>query len=202
MKILAATNNSHKLHELRTMLSPLGLEILSAKDVGGIPEVIEDADSFAGNASKKACEVAKELNIACLSDDSGLCVDALNGEPGIYSARYGGPGLDDHGRCLKLLESMATQEDRKAHFACVIAFAMPNGSLFATSEGLCKGSLATELSGKGGFGYDPMFIPGGYAKSFAELGEEIKNKVSHRKLALENAIEQGVIERFIKANEN
>ena len=196
MKLLAATNNQHKLHELRTILEPHGFEILSAKDVGGIPDVIEDADSFEGNAAKKACEVAQATQLPVFSDDSGLCVDALDGHPGIYSARYGGPHLDDTGRCLKLLDELKETTKRSAHFACVIAVASPSGEVLGTAYGKCEGHISQEMKGSDGFGYDPLFLPAGHNQSFAELGEEIKNSLSHRKNALEIALKSGLFNKL------
>ena len=196
MQLLAATNNKHKLHELKSILEPLGFKILSASDVGGIPEVIEDADSFEGNAAKKASEVALAKNLPVFSDDSGLCVNVLDGRPGIFSARYGGPGLDDKGRCLKLLAELDGESNRQAHFACAIAIASPDGKVLGTTYGKCEGDLATEMHGDQGFGYDPLFIPKGFQKSFAELGEDTKNSLSHRKNALEIAISTGLFNQL------
>ena len=188
MKIIAATNNKHKVVEIKAILAPIGIEVLSAAEVGGMPDVVEDADSFEGNAAKKAVECALSLKLPVLSDDSGLCVDALDGRPGIYSARYGGPGLDDKDRCNLLLKELENCEDRNAHFACVVALANADGKILGTAMGKCEGRIDTEMNGNGGFGYDPLFIPDGYKESFAELGEDVKNSLSHRKNALENAL--------------
>ena len=196
MKIIAATNNKHKLVELRAILKQLGIEVLSASDVGGIPDVIEDADTFVGNASKKAIESSAFLGMPVLSDDSGLCVDSLDGRPGVFSARYGGPGLNDTDRCNKLLDELKDCDKRKAHFACVIALADGKGNLIGCSMGKCQGHIAENMTGKEGFGYDPLFIPDGYEQSFAELGEETKNSLSHRKNALANAIADGLFDKL------
>ena len=196
MKIVAATNNKHKLVELKAILSQLGIEVLSAAEVGGIPDVVEDADTFVGNASKKATESAIHLGMPVLSDDSGLCVEALDGRPGVFSARYGGPGLDDKDRCHKLLNELKNCDNRWAYFACVIALADKNGALIGSSMGKCLGNISDEMRGEEGFGYDPLFIPNDYDQSFAELGEEIKNSLSHRKNALEKAIADGLFDKL------
>ena len=196
MKIVAATNNKHKLVELKAILSQLGIEVLSAAEVGGIPDVVEDADTFVGNASKKATESAIHLGMPVLSDDSGLCVEALDGRPGVFSARYGGPGLDDKDRCHKLLDELKNCDNRWAYFACVIALADKNGALIGSSMGKCLGNISDEMRGEEGFGYDPLFIPNDYDQSFAELGEEIKNSLSHRKNALEKAIADGLFDKL------
>jgi len=196
MKIVAATNNKHKLVELKAILSQLGIEVLSAAEVGGIPDVVEDADTFVGNASKKATESAIHLGMPVLSDDSGLCVEALDGRPGVFSARYGGPGLDDKDRCHKLLDELKNCDNRWAYFACVIALADKNGALIGSSMGKCLGNISDEMRGEEGFGYDPLFIPNDYEQSFAELGEEIKNSLSHRKNALEKAIADGLFDKL------
>ncbi len=191
MKILAATNNKHKLKELREILAPHGIEVLSAADAGGIPEIEEDQDSFLGNAQKKALEVAKAKNMTVFADDSGLCVDALNGEPGIYSARYAGENKTDSDRNLKLLNKLGNNKNRAAKFVCVIVLASPT-KILGHAIGECHGTIAEKIRGENGFGYDPIFIPNGYDKSFAELGDKVKNELSHRSLALKNALKMGL----------
>ncbi|MCM8532462.1 MAG: RdgB/HAM1 family non-canonical purine NTP pyrophosphatase [Lentisphaeraceae bacterium] len=190
MKILAATNNAHKLEELKEILGPQGIEVISGKEAGGIPEVIEDKDTFEGNASKKAIETAQAKNMFVFSDDSGLCVEALDGRPGVYSARYAGENATDTDRMNKLLGELEGKETRAAKFVCTIALATPEG-LIGTATGECHGTIASAPQGNEGFGYDPLFIPDGYDKTFAELGEDIKNKLSHRGNALKKAISQG-----------
>ena len=191
MKILAATNNKHKLEELKNILGPQGNEVISAAEAGGIPEVDEDQATFEGNALKKATETAKAKNMIVFADDSGLCVDALDDRPGIYSARYAGPNASDDDRMQKLLGELADKNDRSAKFVCVIALASPEGAI-GTARGECPGKIASSPTGNDGFGYDPLFIPDGYEKTFAELGEDIKNSLSHRGVALKKAIEQGL----------
>lgn len=191
MKILAATNNKHKLEELKSILAPMGIEVISAAEAGGIPEVDEDKLTFEGNALKKATETAKAKSMIVFADDSGLCVDALDGRPGVFSARYAGPDASDTDRMNKLLGELQNKEDRSASFVCVIALASPEGEI-GTARGECPGHIAMSPAGTDGFGYDPLFIPKGYDKTFAQLGEEVKNSLSHRGNALKKAIEQGL----------
>ena len=190
MKLLAATNNKHKLEELTTILQPQGISVISAAQAGGISDVVEDGDTFEANAIKKALATAKEKNMMVFADDSGLCVDALDGRPGIYSARYAGPDATDADRMQKLLGELANKKDRTARFVCVIAIATPKG-LIGTARGECVGTIGAKPQGNEGFGYDPLFIPNGYDQTFAELGEDIKNSMSHRGNALEKAIKEG-----------
>lgn len=193
MKILAATSNKHKLEELKKILAVQGVEVISPLDVGGIPEVIEDKTTFEGNAAKKAVETARAKNMTVFADDSGLCVDALDGRPGVYSARYAGPQATDADRIAKLLGELQACKKRSARFVCVVALASPDG-LMGTATGECHGHIAQAPSGKGGFGYDPIFIPQGYDKSFAELGDKVKNSLSHRGRALHKALATGLFE--------
>jgi XTP/dITP diphosphohydrolase len=187
MEILAATNNGHKLMELRAILEPQGITVLSAADVGGIDEVVEDADTFEGNALKKAIETAAAKKMIVFADDSGLCVDALDGRPGVLSARYAGDNASDTDRMSKLLGELEQHNDKTARFVCVIALASPKGSI-GTARGECLGRINHTPLGNDGFGYDPLFIPDGFDKTFAELGEEVKNSLSHRGNALKKAI--------------
>ena len=190
-EILAATNNKHKLEELRTILGQHGIKVISAAEAGGISEVVEDADTFEGNAAKKAIETAQEKGMTVFADDSGLEVDALNGAPGIYSARYAGPNASHQDLYEKVLKELEGVEDRSARFVCVIALATPEG-LIGTTRGTVEGKIALQAQGEDGFGYDPVFIPNGYDQSFAELGEEIKNSMSHRGNALKKSLEAGL----------
>jgi XTP/dITP diphosphohydrolase len=193
MKILAATNNAHKLEELKTILEPEGIQIISGREAGGIPEVVEDKDTFEGNAIKKAIETALTKNMLVFSDDSGLCVDALDGRPGVLSARYAGENATDSERMSKLLGELDGKSSRKAKFVCVIALASPEG-LIGTATGECHGEIALEPQGNDGFGYDPIFIPNGHQESFAQLGEDIKNSMSHRGNALKKALDAGLFQ--------
>ena len=180
MKLLAATGNKGKLDELKKILAGEGIEIISPDEVGGIPEVVEDKDTFEGNACKKALETAIAKNMTVFADDSGLEVEALNGEPGIYSARYADT---NEARISKLLKNLKGESNRKANFTCVIALASPDG-IIGTAEGKVFGTIAEEPYGNGGFGYDPVFIPEGFDKTFAEMDLAMKNKISHRSRAV------------------
>lgn len=191
MKILAATNNKHKLVELRDILGSHDIEVISAAEAGGVPEVDEDQPTFEGNALKKAVETAKAKNMIVFADDSGLCVDVLDGRPGVYSARYAGPDATDSDRINKLLGELEGLNNRNAKFVCVIALASPEGAI-GTALGECHGQISTSPTGDQGFGYDPVFIPEGYDKSFAELGDDIKNSLSHRGNALKKALQDGL----------
>jgi len=186
-EIIVATGNRHKVQEIGEILSPLGYDVKSANDVGGMPEVVEDAETFEGNAVKKAVETAKALGRMVLADDSGLEVFALNGEPGVYSARYAGEGGNDGRNLAKLLAKMEGVAERSARFVCVIAVAAPDG-LVGTAEGEVRGRIALASMGQGGFGYDPAFIPDGYEQTFGQLPQEVKNSLSHRSNALKAAI--------------
>lgn len=192
MKILAATNNAHKLKELRTILAPQGVEVLSAEDVGGIPEVEETGETFRDNAVLKAEEVAKATGLTVFADDSGLEVFAIDCEPGVYSARY---AETDDARMAKVLEKLADKHDRSARFVCVIALATPDG-LIGTAEGEVRGDIAEAPRGDSGFGYDPIFVPGGSSRTFGEMSSQDKDSISHRGRALEAAIAQGLFEEI------
>ena len=181
--IVAATGNRHKVQEMQEILAERGYNVVSAQEMGGMPDVVEDAGTFEGNATKKALETARFLNCTVLADDSGLEVLALNGEPGVYSARYAGEGGNDGRNLRKLLDKMRDVTDRRARFVCVIVVASPDG-VIATSRGEVYGRIALEAAGEGGFGYDPGFIPDGYDKTFGQLPPEVKNSLSHRANAL------------------
>ena len=183
LKIFLATGNKHKIEEISDIFSDIeNVEILSIKDGVEIPEVIEDGTTFEENSKKKAVEIAKFLNMITIADDSGLCVDALNGEPGVYSARYSGTG-DDLKNNEKLIENLKDVENRKAKFVSIITLAKPNGETFSF-EGEILGEIIDNPRGNTGFGYDPHFYVEEYQKTLAEL-PELKNKISHRAKALE-----------------
>ena len=183
LKIFLATGNKHKIEEISDIFSDIeNVEILSIKDGVEIPEVIEDGTTFEENSKKKAVEIAKFLNMITIADDSGLCVDALNGEPGVYSARYSGTG-DDLKNNEKLIENLKGVENRKAKFVSVITLAKPNGETFSF-EGEILGEIIDNPRGNTGFGYDPHFYVEEYQKTLAQL-PELKNKISHRAKALE-----------------
>ena len=187
MKIVFATNNLHKLSEIRQILGNQ-YEVLSLSDIGCHADIPETADTFEGNALQKAQYVFDHYHLSCFADDTGLEVDALNGAPGVFSARYaGGEGHDSEDNMWKLLAVLAENNNRKARFRTVIALLLIDGEKTVTKlfEGIVNGSIIREKRGTEGFGYDPIFQPDGYDQTFAELGMEIKNKISHRARAVE-----------------
>lgn len=183
-KLIFASRNRGKIVEITEMLAPLGIKVVSALDVN-LPEVDETGTTFEENAALKALSGAKITGVPCLADDSGLCVNALNGRPGVYSARYAPDRNFDKGMDKLLAEIAQTgSADRSAYFACVLVLGFPDGT-YQHFDGRCNGTIAKSKTGAGGFGFDPVFIPEGYDKTFAELGAEIKNKISHRGTALQ-----------------
>ena len=182
-KFVLATHNPKKLEELRDILSGLGVEVVSPAGAGVDIEVEETGTTFAENAMLKAQAISAAAKLPAIADDSGLCVDALNGGPGVYSARYGGEDLDDRGRCMLLLSNLRGQTTRAAHFSCAIACAFPDGRTL-TAEGRCDGAIAFAPLGDGGFGYDPLFLLTEKGKTFGQLSPEEKSAVSHRGKAL------------------
>ena len=184
MKFVLATHNQKKLREMDEILSAYGVEVVSPKELGIDLEVEETGTTFAENAMLKAKAICEAAGLPAIADDSGLCVDALSGAPGVYSARYGGEGLDDVGRYRLLLENLRGQTSRTAHFACAIACAFPNGDTL-TAEGKVEGTIAFAPMGEGGFGYDPIFFYPPLRKTFGQLTAEEKHGISHRGKALE-----------------
>ena len=195
MKFVLATHNPGKLKEMGDILARFGVEVVSPKDLGITVDVEETGATFAENAMLKAKAICAAAHLPAIADDSGLCVDALNGGPGVYSARYGGDGLDDRGRYMLLLNNMRGQTTRAAHFACAIACAFPNGDTL-TAEGRCDGTIAFAPMGEGGFGYDPVFFVPEKAKTFGQLTAEEKSAISHRGRALESFV--GKLETYLK----
>ena len=183
MKFVLATHNPGKLREMADILSHLGVEVVSPADVGITVDGEETGTTFAENAMLKAKAICAAAGLPAIADDSGLCVNALNGAPGVYSARYGGEGLDDVGRYRLLLENLRGQTTRAAHFACAIACAFPDGKTL-TAEGRCDGAIAFAPLGEGGFGYDPVFLVPEKGKTFGQLTAEEKSEISHRGRAL------------------
>jgi len=181
--IVLATGNVNKVRELRALLKDAPVELKSLKDYGPLPEVVEDGKTFDENAYKKAYHYARVLGLACLADDSGLVVDALDGRPGVYSARYAGPEATDWDNCEKLLQEMEGKENRAARFECVLSLATPGGPAL-TWEGRCHGEITTSRRGESGFGYDPVFFSPELGKTFAEVSMEEKGRVSHRGRAM------------------
>jgi XTP/dITP diphosphohydrolase len=199
MNLFLATANRHKIEELTAILRASGVaaEVSAPSVLGGMPPVDEDGATFEANARKKALALAEKIpgSIAGISsawavaDDSGLCVDALDGAPGVISARFAGAGASDAantGKLLELLEQVAAPK-RSAAFRCCIVAASPDGRTFAF-EGRCPGRIINAPRGAGGFGYDPVFVPEGHDRTFAELPAEIKNRISHRARALEQFV--------------
>ena len=179
-KIVFATNNAHKLEEVAAILGE-SYEVLSLRDIGCEADIPETADTFAGNALQKAQYVKEHYGYDCFADDSGLEVDVLDGAPGVYSARYSGGGSEAN--MDKLLHNLTGKNQRSAQFRTVIALLL--GEETQLFEGIVRGSIIEERRGEGGFGYDPIFVPEGYEHTFAELGSEVKNRISHRAKAVE-----------------
>jgi XTP/dITP diphosphohydrolase len=190
MKLYLASGNAHKAREFQTLAdaSALPVEILAAAAIGGMPPVVEDTGTFGGNARKKARALKERLPAGAwaLADDSGLCVDALGGAPGVESAYYAGPRATGAENLAKLAAALRDVPDarRAAHFVCVLALVEADGEEHVF-EGRCDGALRREPAGGGGFGYDPLFVPEGYERTFAELEAAVKNRLSHRGRAWE-----------------
>lgn len=184
MELILASNNAGKLREMRQLLSDLGVKIFSQREAGCDFEVEETGSSFEENAFLKASAVTSATGRPAVADDSGLMVDALDGAPGIYSARFSGSHDDsDETRCRYLLQKLEGVSDRRAKFVCCVCCTFPNGDVLR-ARGECPGEILTQPRGDGGFGYDPVFQPEGYAQSMAELGADVKNRISHRGAAV------------------
>lgn len=183
MKLIIASNNAHKLIEIKAILGGLFEEILSLKEAGIDHETVEDGNTFLENAEKKAREIAQISGCCALADDSGLCVDALDGGPGIYSARFSGVHGDDKANNRLLVEKLRGVEDRGAHYTCAIVLARPDGSI-VSAEGYLYGQIGHEEIGENGFGYDPLFYLPERGCTAAQLSPEEKNAISHRAEAL------------------
>ncbi len=177
MKLVFATNNKHKLQEVRDIIGS-GVEILSLSDINCNDDIPETADTLDGNALIKARYIYEKYNVNCFADDTGLEVDALDGAPGVYSARYAGDGHDSEANMKKLLENLTGKNNRDAQFRTVIALIIDGEEkLF---NGIVKGKITEEKRGNSGFGYDPIFVPEGYSESFAQMDSSTKNSISHR----------------------
>lgn len=183
MKFVLASQNKHKLQEMQAILSAHGVEVVLEADLGLHVDVEETGETFAENALLKARAVMEASGLPAIADDSGICCDALNGAPGVYSARYGGPEYDDAGRYKLLLANMRGARTRAAHFTSCIACVFPNGDTIE-AEGVCPGAIAFAPQGTGGFGYDPVFFLPELKKTYAQLTPEEKAAVSHRGKAL------------------
>jgi len=189
MKLVVASNNTKKRIEIAAILGELGIELVAAADTVFV-DVIEDASTFAGNARKKAEAFAAANGLPALADDSGLCVDALNGAPGIYSARFAGPDATDADNNRKLLTDLAGYANRSARFRCAVHLTVPDREQAFSAEGEVQGEILAQAVGAGGFGYDPLFFCPELGKAFAECRPEEKASVSHRGRALRALAEQ------------
>ena len=189
MDLVIATSNQHKLKEFKAILKGFPLTILSLKDFPDIPVVVEDGKSFYENALKKALTVARHTDKITVADDSGIEVDALDGKPGVYSARFAGEDATDEANNTKLLKELegVSSDKRGACFKCVLVIAQPDGET-AFVEGACRGTIIHEARGEYGFGYDPLFLVPEYDKTFSEITPEEKNKISHRARALKKLL--------------
>ncbi len=185
-KIVFATNNNHKLSEIRDIVKDK-IQILSLADIGCYDDIPETGDTFEDNALQKAQYIKDKYGYDCFADDSGLEVDILGFEPGVYTARYAGVRATSEDNMSKLLSALNGEENRNARFRTVIAL-IENGSHYIF-DGVIEGQISKYKQGDGGFGYDPVFIPNGYSNSFAELGTELKNRISHRALATRKLID-------------
>jgi XTP/dITP diphosphohydrolase len=197
MELVVATKNKKKLQEIKDILKGLDVEVASVADYSGTPRIIENGKTFKENAIKKALKFARFTGKLTLGEDSGLCIDALGGKPGIYSSRFSGKDKNDAKNNEKVLRLLAgvPQSRRIAHYVCAVALADKDG-LLGVVEGKCHGRIGFELKGARGFGYDPLFVIPEYNKTFAQLGERIKHKMSHRYHALEKA--RKVIQKYIE----
>lgn len=181
MKLVFATNNKHKLEEVRAILPPT-VELVSLADIHCQDDIPETADTLEGNALQKAHYIKEHYGLDCFADDTGLEVEALGNAPGVYSARYAGPEHDARANMEKLIRELAGKENRQARFRTVIALLL-DGKEYCF-EGIINGTIIDEKRGDAGFGYDPIFIPSGYDQTFAEMGNDLKNTISHRALAV------------------
>jgi XTP/dITP diphosphohydrolase len=197
MDLVVATKNKKKLEEIKEILKGLDLKISSLRDYKRIPRIVENGRTFRDNAIKKAVKIGRFTKKLTLGEDSGLCVDALGGKPGIYSSRFAGKNKSDarnNAKLLKLLEGKPLNK-RKAHYVCAVAVADKDG-LLSVVEGRCNGFIGYKMKGMHGFGYDPLFVIPKYKKTFAQLGPHIKHKMSHRFRALEKA--KKIIQKYIE----
>ncbi|MCA0236789.1 MAG: non-canonical purine NTP diphosphatase [Bacteroidetes bacterium] len=187
MKVLVfATNNAHKAREIESILGP-GFQIKTLRDIGCLEDIEETEPTLEGNALLKARYVKERYGYDCFSEDTGLEVTSLDGAPGVHTARYAGPGRDPDDNIQLLLKNLENKSDRSARFRTIIALLYDQQEVLL--EGICQGSIATEKRGTGGFGYDPVFVPDGYDHTFAELGDEVKNEISHRARATAKLLE-------------
>ena len=189
MRLIIASNNKHKIREIKEILGGKFDEIVSLRESGIDHETVEDGKTFAENAYKKAREIAEISGEASLADDSGICIDALDGAPGIFSARFAGEHGNDEANNKLVLEKLAGKSNRSAHYTCAISLVYPDGT-HVSSEGYMYGDITESPRGEGGFGYDPLFVLKGESRTVAEMTEEEKNAVSHRRRALDAILEK------------
>ena len=199
MELIVATKNKKKLEEIKEILKSLNLKLFSLADYPKAPRIIENGKTFRENSIKKAIKIAKFTGKLTFGEDSGLCVDALGGKPGVYSSRFGGKDKSDRKNNLKLLKLLVglPVNKRKAHYCCAVALADKNG-LVGVAEGECSGFIGFAFKGNFGFGYDPLFVIPKYQKTFAQLGPRIKHKMSHRFRALQKA--KAILSTYLKRN--
>ena len=195
MKVFLATKNKGKIKDFEKLTEGINLEVVTILDGLDIPDVVEDGETFEENSQKKAKEIADYTNIVTVSDDSGLCVDALGGGPGVYSARFGGENTSDSEKNQKMLEILkdVKKEDRKAHFVSVVSIAFPNGKIHSF-RGEIEGEILFEAQGNNGFGYNPIFYSYELGKSFGQASDEERKSVSHRARAFRKLIASGLLE--------
>jgi len=196
-QLLIATRNAGKIKELKELLTELPIEIRCLNEFPNIVEPEESGANFAENAVLKAKYYARQTKLWALADDSGLEVEALNGAPGVFSARYAGENASDKDRIEKLLKELESIRQRRARFVCAMAVADEKGVMKFIAEGVCDGIIALTASGTNGFGYDPIFIPDGFSNTFGELSGDVKQEISHRARALNKIIQQ--LRRFYAA---
>ncbi|QDT31027.1 RdgB/HAM1 family non-canonical purine NTP pyrophosphatase [Thalassoglobus polymorphus] len=190
--VVLASRNQKKIGEIRELLAPYGIPLISVEEFEGVEDVVEDGDTFQANAEKKASQTALAVGHWAIGEDSGLCVDALKGAPGIYSARYSGPGATDEKNNAKLIDELAglPSEKRGGKYVCHVAVADPEGNVQLNIEATCRGRIADSARGTNGFGYDPYFEMREYRKTFGELGSVVKQQISHRARAFDRLIPQ------------
>ena len=198
-QIVLGSRNQKKIGEIAELFAPHGIDLIGVRDFPDVPDVVEDGDSFAANAAKKATEVARLLNRWVIAEDSGLCVDALGGAPGIFSARYAGEHGADANNNEKLLRELAPipSEKRTAYYVCYAVLSDPTGQVRLSSEGRCGGRILTQYLGEHGFGYDPLFLVQEFHQTFGQLSPAVKRHISHRAKAFERLIPQ--IQRLFEA---
>ncbi|HNW99990.1 MAG TPA: RdgB/HAM1 family non-canonical purine NTP pyrophosphatase [Candidatus Cloacimonadota bacterium] len=198
MRLLIGSKNKHKIKEIKDILQGLDIELLSTHDFPDIPDVEEIHSTLEENAIKKATENAAYADCIALSDDTGLFIEALHGDPGVYAARYAGEHCSFEDNRKKVLKNMSGIANRKAFFKTVVALASPQG-LIATTEGVVEGEIGLLDKGEGGFGYDPIFIVDGIGKTYSEMSDEEKNRLSHRGIALRKMIP--ILEEIIRKHD-